>query len=344
MALVMRPAILRDEVQAMTRPESLIWIITGRCNLRCPYCYAEQYMNDEELGAREMIGVLEEAADTGARYVQFTGGEPLLRRDIIDVLEATVELGLDASIFTNTTLMNNRIAAWLARLGIDVYTSLDGPRDVYELVKGKGSWERFLSGVKTAKTMGLWLHVNTPVSKLNFNRVSDAIRLAIDLGADSISLIPTMPSGRALRTKSFIGHDLFLRALRDAEQVAEELGIGIAVWCAPFVRALSWTKHLIASNCRDWLVMDIAPNGDVLLCDVTGIRVANVVRDGVLEAWRKLLEHPLMKAAMKIPEECKDCAIRAWCRGGCYTRALAKYGRLPAPDPLCPRPSGLRSL
>ncbi len=336
MALVMRPAVLRDEVSVVTGPESLIWIITGRCNLRCPYCYAEQYTRDEELGAKEVIGVLEEAADTGVRYVQFTGGEPLLRRDIIDALEAAAGLGLEASIFTNTTLVNSRIAARLARLGVDVYTSLDGPRDLYELVKGKGSWERFLSGVRTVKAAGLWLHVNIPVSRLNFNRVGDAIRLAIDLGADSISLIPAMPSGRALRTRSFIEHDLFLRALRDAEQAAEELGIGVAVWCAPFVRALSWAKHLITSNCRDWLVMDIAPNGDVLLCDVTGIRIANVVRDGVVEAWRKLLEHPLMKAAMKIPEKCKDCAIRAWCRGGCYARALAKYNRLPAPDPLCP--------
>ena len=336
MALVMRPAVLRDEASAMTGPESLIWIITGRCNLRCPYCYAEQYISDKELGAKEVIGVLEEAADTGVRHVQFTGGEPLLRGDIIDILEAATRLGLEASIFTNMTLMNNRVAARLAKLGVDVYTSLDGPRDIYELIKGKGSWEHFLSGIRAVKTAGLWLHVNIPVSRLNFNRVGDAIRLAIDLGADSISLIPAMPSGRALRTKTFIKQDQFLRALRDAEQAAEELGIEIAVWCAPFTRLLSWAKHLVASNCRDWLVMDIAPNGDVLLCDVTGIRVANVVRDGVLEAWRKLLEHPLMKAAMKIPEECKDCAIRAWCRGGCYARALVKYNELPAPDPLCP--------
>ncbi|RUM47534.1 MAG: radical SAM protein [Hyperthermus sp.] len=316
--------------------EWIIWIITGACNLHCPYCYASRYLQEKPLGFREVSRILSEASELGVKHVNYTGGEPLLRRDIVDIIRETIDRGMEASIFTNLTLANTEIIRSFSRLDVLVYTSLDGPREVYEKAKGEGTWARFVHGVKLLREQGVSFHVNIPVSRINYNRVYDAVRLAVDLGASSISIIPAMPAGRALATGTWVSRREFIEALKAAEKAAEELGITIAAWCSPFIPSLDWAKHISSSNCRDWKVVDLTPSGKLVLCDVLGLVVADVVKEGLRNAARKMEEHPLLKRARKIPGECMKCPLASFCRGGCYARALHAWGRLPSPDPLCP--------
>jgi len=317
-------------------PEWLIWIVTGACNLRCPYCYAERYQVEKPLSTREALSLLDEAAELGIEHVNLTGGEPLLRRDIFKIIEAARNHGIETSIFTNMTLMTEDTAAWLARLEAFLYTSLDGPRDVYEKAKGPGSWARLLKGLEVVRRHGLGFHINIPVSRLNYSRVAEAIRTAVELGASSISMIPAMPAGRAPGTGTSVSSHEFLEALRQAEAAASQLGITVAVWCAPFTRVLPWARHLTSSNCRDWNVIDITPSGKVVFCDVLGVVVADVKRDGLRGAWEKLQKHPLNRLINTTPRQCMGCPAAASCRGACYARAQLYWGQLPSPDPLCP--------
>jgi MoaA/NifB/PqqE/SkfB family radical SAM enzyme len=120
----------------MSGPEEIIWIITGACNLNCPYCYAKQYADEEEISGDAVLELLEEASNEGVNEVNFTGGEPLLRKDIFRILRKTVDLGMNASLFTNLMKMDRDNAVELCKLDIYVLTSLDGPRTVYERAKG----------------------------------------------------------------------------------------------------------------------------------------------------------------------------------------------------------------
>lgn len=316
------------------RPEWIVWIVTAQCNLSCPYCYATHYSGERLLKGEALRRVLLEAQATGIEYINYTGGEPLLRDDMLDIIGETAELGIEASIFTNLTLMREEIASELSRRGVFLMTSLDGPRDVYERVKGRGTWERFLRGIEIIRRFGLPFHVNITVSKLNHERVGDAMRMAEELGAESISLIPSMAFGRALETGSFVERDEFLRSLSQAEEVAEELGVEVSVWCAPFLASLEGFRNLRHSNCRGWRELDISPGGKVLLCDVMGVEVADVIEDGILGSWIKLNAHPLYLKAKMMPEGC--CGDER-CLGGCYARAHNHWGGLPSPDPLCPK-------
>ncbi len=314
-------------------PSWLIWMITASCNLNCPYCYSTHYLKEKPLGREEVVKLLREAASSGIKYINYTGGDPLIRRDISEILEETVDLGIDASIFTNLTLLNRDTASKISRLGIEVMTSLDGPREIYERVKGQGTWEKFLRGIDELKRRNIPFHVNITVSKMNYERVGDAIILANDLGADSISIIPSMAFGRALETKSFIGREEFLESVIRADRVAEEIGIRVSVWCSPFLRALRGLRNLYYSDCRKFKELDISPGGKALICDVMGIEVADLMEDGIKGAWRKLNENELYLKAKELPVECLGCGA---CRGGCYARAFNYWGRLPSIDPLCP--------
>lgn len=315
-------------------PEWLIWILTGECNLGCPYCYATHYRSEQPLKGESLRNILREASSLGVEYINYTGGEPLMRSDIVEIIEETAELGIETSLFTNLTLMSESIASKLSKLEVFLMTSLDGPRDVYEIVKGTGMWEKFLRGVQNLRKFSIPFHVNVTISKFNYDRIGEAVRLAEELGAESLSIIPSMAFGRALETRSFVGRNEFLRSLTQAEKVAEELGIDVSVWCAPFLGPLGRFRNMRYSNCRGWRELDLSPSGKVLICDVMGIEVADVLEDGVLGSWLKLNKHPLYLKVRMMPEGC--CGDER-CSGGCYARAYNYWGELPSPDPLCPK-------
>ncbi|MDW8034870.1 MAG: radical SAM protein [Candidatus Korarchaeum sp.] len=316
------------------RPEWIVWIVTGQCNLSCPYCYATYYQGEQPLKGEVLRKVLEDARSTGIEYINYTGGEPLIRDDMLNIIKETVDLGIEVSLFTNLTLMREEVASELSKREVFVMTSLDGPRDVYEAVKGIGTWKRFLRGIKSLKKFNLLFHVNITVSKFNYDRIGEALRLAVELGAESVSLIPSMAFGRALKTRSFIEGEELLKSLTQAEKVAEELGIEVSVWCVPFLTSLRGFKNLHCGNCRGWKEMDISPSGKVLICDVMGVEVADVLEDRIMGSWLKLSTHPSYLKVRMMPEGC--CGDEK-CSGGCYARAYNLWGELPAPDPLCPK-------
>lgn len=316
--------------------DSIIWIITGRCNLNCPYCYAYRYRFEEEIGRETVFRIIDEAYSVGVEYINFTGGEPFLREDLPDILKYALKLGIETSVFSNLTLMDDVKAEIIKKYDSYILTSMDGPKEIYELVKGRGMWSRFIRGLEILREKDVDVHINIPVSRLNYKYVDKTIRLAVDLGVDSLSLIPVMNSGRALETKTFIEREEFLYALEKADQVARELGIGIAVWCTPFLQYIGKYKNLYSSNCRYWKVIDLTPSGKILLCDVTGIIIGDVVKDGLRKSLEKLENNPWYKKIWETPSECKNCIFSNICRGGCYARAYMKYHKIPAPDPLCP--------
>lgn len=320
--------------------ETIIWIVTGKCNLACKHCYATPYRGEDELPTNTVVAVLREAADAGVGHVHFTGGEPLLRKDMLVILREAADLGLEASIFTNATLLNEGVARELSALGVKVFTSLDGPsKDIHELTRGEGSWDALMRGVKVLREAGVPFHVNVSVSELDWRYVGEAIEKAIELGAESVSIIPAMPAGTALRIHSYVSSRHYVAALRAVERVEEELGVVVDVWCTPFLRVVSKSPWLRTANCRDWGVMDVTPSGRVVLCDVMNVTAAHVVEDGVRGAWAKLMSHPVIKSVSRPPsvEPCASCPIASECRGGCFARSHILRRNPHSPDPLCPR-------
>jgi len=320
-------------------PETLIWIITGRCNLQCKHCYATAYREEIEIPQNRKLELIKEAADIGVEYIQYTGGEPLLAKNIFEILQYTKDCGIESSIFTNLTIINDKIASKLAKLEVGVYASIDGPsKEIYEKIRGLGSWSKALKGMKSLVLNGIFPHVNITVTELNWNHVKETINRALSLGASSISIIPAMPSSSALKNRVYVSPEHFLKALIQAKEASEELGIFVSVWCTPFLGAVIDAPNLIYGNCRNWDVMDMTPSGRVVLCDVLNIEVANVAEVGIEESYNMLVNHPLYIKVItpKLNPPCNTCSLRWKCKGGCYARAYLINKRLESPDPLCP--------
>lgn len=113
------------------------WSITDRCQLHCPYCGLYK-KGENDLGTTRILEIIDELFKAGCRRIQFTGGEPLLRDDIGEVLVKCKKLGIATSISTNGLLAADRVKE-LSNAG-QVNLSVDGPADVQDEIRGEGSF------------------------------------------------------------------------------------------------------------------------------------------------------------------------------------------------------------
>ena len=166
--------------------------ITHRCNLRCVHCYCrrdadDQEARDTELSYDEICGIVDQIAQEGCLYFELTGGEPLLRRDFVDIYDYCRDKGLLVILFTNGTLITRRIADHLAeRPPLSVEITLYGAtKEVYESVTGiPGSYEKCLNGIKLLVDRGIKLLLKSVILTLNMAELDALKQFASNLGVD----------------------------------------------------------------------------------------------------------------------------------------------------------------
>jgi len=161
--------------------------LTYRCNLKCRHCYCAPGAGRAELSASEACRIIDELAEAGCLWVLFTGGEPLLRPDFLDIYTHAKRKGLLVMLFTNGTLLTPRIADHLAEyrpflIDISLYGAT---RAAYETVTGvPGSYERCMRGIELARERKLPLKLKTTVTLDNEHEVPAIREYAKSLGVE----------------------------------------------------------------------------------------------------------------------------------------------------------------
>ncbi|MBO3839887.1 MAG: radical SAM protein [Thermoproteota archaeon] len=323
-------------IPSLNPPEYVTWLLTSRCNLRCEHCYASSRPWYGELAEERVLKIVEEACEMGVENLHLTGGEPLLRRDILKILEAASR-DIKASLFTNLKAINRDKARRLSSLGVQVFTSVEGAvKKTHEAIRGPGSWSLLMRGTSILREEEVSFTPIFSISRLNFREAGEFVRLAERLGAYSAVLLPVMPFGRA-ESKDFSADPYTCtKAIDLAEEVAEELGFKIVLWCMPFASLLVKSRYVSWDSCKSERNMDIGPDGEVLLCDTLDMPVSNIKTKSLREAWFELNSNSLFIEIMS-NNPCPDCPASNSCKGGCYARSYKKYGSFNNPDPLCPR-------
>ncbi len=153
----------------------VVWNVTRRCNLKCVHCYA--HAKDEafpdELSNAEGRAVLDDLARFGAPVVLFSGGEPLMRPDLIELAAYAVEKGMRAVISTNGTLITPGVARELKTIGLSyVGISLDGMQEVNDRFRGvKGAFARALEGIAACQEAGIKVGLRFTMNRLNSKEI-----------------------------------------------------------------------------------------------------------------------------------------------------------------------------
>lgn len=174
-----------------TLPENekkAIWEITHNCNYGCSYCIfsCDKKRVRGELTTEECYHVIDELVKNGFKHLKITGGEPFVRKDIVDILEyASKNLIVDVS--TNASLINERAVDRLNRISLKmIHVSLDGNKDEHEDVRGKGTYGPTIRGLRALKDSENKIRIGAVIHSKNENNLRGLVEDAISFNADEI--------------------------------------------------------------------------------------------------------------------------------------------------------------
>jgi len=284
--------------------------VTRRCNLRCAHCYVEAGPAAEgELSLTELIDLLGRLQRAGCLFLTITGGEPLCRPGLVDLLTEARRRGLAIGLLTNATLVTDRLAQRLGGLGLsDVQVSVYGAQArTHDRMTGvPGSWERMVAGVRRLAGAGVSVGLKYLVTRDNFAQRRRVAALADRLGV-GVHFNPQ------LTPRADGGLDP-LRFRLDERQATVLIGEGL--------------YRPVAARCLAGVIKcRITPWGDVQPCEFIYQPIGNLRQADFAAVWSSEAAAAVRTADWvgHTPEGCLNCNVRAWC-ARCPALARQEHG------------------
>ena len=174
----------------MAKIKEVICSITNRCNLKCKMCDIP-LNHDRELSTDKWKKVIEDSAFSGAQTMVFSGGEPLIRDDIIELIEFSKKNHMNVCLTSNGVLITDEIACELKEAGVDVVNiSIEGPQEKHDFLRGAGSFKKAVSALENLKKHSIETTVATVISKYNYEQLGFIVDLAKKHYATTIRFQP----------------------------------------------------------------------------------------------------------------------------------------------------------
>ena len=156
-------------------PLAVRWQLTNRCVARCKYCSVWQ-TPEKEMTLDQIVSILDEMAAMGTQTISYSGGEPMLRQDIGQILEETAKRGISTEMNSTGTGIPEHMAQ-LKHLDF-LKISLDGPEEIHDLVRGKNSFRHAMAAAEAAKANGLRFIFSTTLTKYNIKEIDFLLETA----------------------------------------------------------------------------------------------------------------------------------------------------------------------
>ena len=327
---------------AVERPFGLLAELTYGCPLHCPYCSnpLELAAYRDELSTAEWQRVLTEARELGVLQLHLSGGEPLLRRDLAEIVRHAAGLGLYTNLITSALGLTRRRAEQLRDAGLEhVQVSVQAHEaTLSDRLAGTPSFDRKLAAARLVKELGWPLTLNVVLHRQNLDRVDRVLDLAEELGADRIELANTQYYGWALRNRDGLlpsrdqvaRADVAVRAAR--ERLADRMEI---VYVLPDYHS-RYPKPCMGGWGRRQLT--VVPDGDVLPCPTAQdlpLPRASVREHSLAWIWEESPLFQRFRGTDWMPEPCRSCDRRELDFGGCRCQAFQLTGDAARTDPVC---------
>jgi pyrroloquinoline quinone biosynthesis protein E len=335
-----RPA--PDDVP-LPRPLGLIAELTHRCPLHCPYCSnpTTYPAADRELTGDDWARVFAEAGALGVLHALFTGGEPLLREDLAEVIAAARRAGLYTNLITSGVGLSSRLAGELKAAGLDsVQISVQADEaGLADRIAGASAHAAKLRAARVVRALGLPLTINVVLHRDNIDRIAPVIALAEELDACRLELANAQYYGWAFRNRGALLPD------RDQVRRAESVAAAAADRLRGRMEVLYIRPDYLGDRPKACLsgwgrrYLTVNPVGDVLPCptagEIAGLTFENV-RDRALGAiWAGSAAFNRFRGTRWMPEPCRGCDQREVDFGGCRCQAFLLTGDASNTDPAC---------
>lgn len=343
----------------------VVWNVTRRCNLRCVHCYAQakDVSFENELSTQEGKKLLDDLSEFKVPVVLFSGGEPLVRKDLPELAEYAVQKGMRAVISTNGTMITPNMARILKEIGLSyVGISIDGMEEINDRFRGvKNAFKSAVNGIRNCQDAGIKVGLRFTINKFNVdeipsifdmleemdiprvcfyhlvyagrgsNLVKDDLshaetRKAVDLIMDRTKLLHDQGKAKEVLTvdNHADGPYLYIRLLReDPEQAKKVLEL---------LKMNEGNSSGRGIGCVSW-------DGEVYADQFwRHYSFGNIRNRPFSDIWTDVSEPLLGKLKEKklyVKDRCASCKWLDVCGGNFRVRAEALYGDIWAPDPAC---------
>ena len=266
-------------------PLVMSWNVTRECNMKCSHCYinATEKKLAHELTTTEGKNLMDQICQVSKPLLILSGGEPLLRPDIYELIQYGTSKGLKMGLGSNGSLIDDTVAAKLKAAGIaTVSISLDShiPAQHDEFRGVVGSWEKAVNACKALRKNNVLVQVNTTLTQQNYDQIDDIMSLAEEIGVENFHLFFLVPTGRGAKLTDISPQKYEDMITNTFAKVAKHK-LNVRPSCAPqFMRIAKgmgldmrqWVRGCLAGlyYCR------IYPNGDVTPCPYLPVKLGNV--------------------------------------------------------------------
>ena len=310
-------------------PLVMSWNLTRKCNLKCSHCYvnATTQQLENELSTEEAKNLIDQICEVSRPLLILSGGEPLLRKDVFELVRYGTAKGLKMGIGSNGSLIDGVVAMKLKGAGVEtVSISLDShiPEQHDEFRGVVGSWERAVEAIKALSENDVLVQVNTTVTQQNYDQIDEIMFLAEKLGVENFHLFFLVPTGRGVKLGD-ISPGKYEDMIRTAFAKAAQHKLNVRPSCAPqFMRIAKdmgldlrqWIRGCIAGlyYCR------IYPDGEITPCPYLPIKLGNIREKTFKDIWFNSGIFKSLRDFDTLKGKCGECEYRTLC-GGCRARA-----------------------
>jgi pyrroloquinoline quinone biosynthesis protein E len=294
-----------------------------------------------ELDTESWIRVLNEAAGLGVIHTHFSGGEPLLRDDLPEMVYAARKADLYTDISTSAFTATREIFLELKNAGLDsVQVSLlDSNQEGNDFIAGTPSFEQKCNAIEIAKSLGFPVTLNVVLHRHNLDRMTELLDMAVQWGVERIELAHVQYVGWAFENRAA------LLPTREQLTSAKE----IAARYVEKTRGKMFILHVLPDYYQakpkaclaGWgnQFITVAPDGAVLPCqtarEIPGLNFPNVSSDSLTSIWNDSEVFNKFRGTDWLPEPCQSCEHKEEDFGGCRCQAFLMTGDATVTDPVC---------
>ncbi|NOQ15345.1 MAG: pyrroloquinoline quinone biosynthesis protein PqqE [Methyloprofundus sp.] len=327
----------------ITPPRWLLAELTYKCPLQCPYCsnpldYAK---HSDEISTEDWKRVLSEARKMGAVQLGFSGGEPLTRQDLAELVKHARELGYYSNLITSGYGLTEEKIIQLKEAGLDhIQVSIQAStQDLNDHLAGTESFEHKQEVARLVKKHGYPMVLCVVIHRENIHQMPEILAMAEELGADYLELANTQYYGWAHANR-----DLLLptqEQFEQAEEIAQAFKKKVAGKMKIYYVVPDFYEDRPKACMNGWgtTFLTIAPDGVALPChsarELPGLDCPNVNDYSISEIWHDSKAFNFFRGNEWMQEPCKSCDEKDKDFGGCRCQAYILTGDMYKTDPVC---------
>jgi AdoMet-dependent heme synthase len=345
-------------------PFTIAWEVTRACAFACVHCRADAQhrSHPDELNTQEALILIDRLKDFGSPILVFTGGDPMMRRDLFTLIEHASQQGLRCSLTPTATALptierlEKARDAGIKRLALSLDAPTPEAHDAFRQVPG--SWERTMRILHNARQVGLSAQVNTTISRFNLHLLPEMVPFIEEVGAVQWSLFFLVPTGRA-QLKWMITSEEHEEVFNWLYDLSKNAPFDIKATAAPMYRRVAIERRRKEQGNNGQVTFQgagfqyadgldrpvkgvndgngflfISHTGDIMPSGFLPLKTGNVRKDDVIEVYR---HHPVFRSLRDpwlLKGKCGVCDYRDVC-GGQRGRAYGVTGDYLQSDPAC---------